>query len=129
MLVTDGRKERAVHELALAQSLWGIIQRAAAPHADRRIERARLRLGMLTHVDPETLTFAFQAVTRGTKAERCELVFERVPVTARCGVCAFVGPSATEPGLCPSCGGAGLTVLTGRELEVVTIDVEDPPDA
>jgi len=118
-----------MHELALAQSLFTIMDKTATANGGGRIEAATLKLGAMTHIDPETLSFAFDVVTRGTRAEGCQLNFERVPLTVRCPACAFEGEVNPEAVGCPKCSAVGLTVTGGREIELDTIDLEDSPHA
>jgi hydrogenase nickel incorporation protein HypA/HybF len=118
-----------MHELALAHSLFTIMEKTAAANGGGRIEAATLRLGALTHIEAETLSFAFDVVTRGTSAEGCQLHFERVPLTVRCPQCHYSGEVAPDAGLCPACGAVGLTVTGGREIELDSIELEDKPHA
>ena len=118
-----------MHELALAQSLFKIMETTAAQNGGGRIEAATLRLGAMTHIEPETLSFAFDVVTRGTRAEGCQLHFERVPLTVTCRECQFAGEISPDAGACPSCGAVGLTVTGGREIERDSIELEDEPHA
>jgi hydrogenase nickel incorporation protein HypA/HybF len=88
-----------------------------------RIVAMRLLLGEMTCVDSETLSFAFDVVSRGTLAEGCALQIVRVPNRLRCRACgAERGGDLLEP--C-ACGLPGGEVLEGRELRVDTIDIED----
>jgi hydrogenase nickel incorporation protein HypA/HybF len=118
-----------MHELALASSLFKIMETTAAQNGGGRIEAATLRLGAMTHIEPETLSFAFDVVTRGTCAEGCQLRFERVPLTVTCPSCRFAGEIAPDAGACPQCGGVGLTVTGGREIELDSIELEELPHA
>lgn len=88
---------------------------------------ARLELGELACVEPETLAFAFQVVALGTAAEGCELLVERLPLVVRCAACGREGEADPAVLVCPACGGTPLTVLSGRELRLASIDVEDQP--
>jgi hydrogenase nickel incorporation protein HypA/HybF len=97
---------------------------AAGENGGGRIAAARLLLGKLTCVDPETLAFAFGVATRGTLAEGCRLEIVRVPARLRCGSCRSEHErELLEP--CPVCGAAGGEVLQGRELRLDTIDLEE----
>ena len=118
-----------MHEFALAQSLFSIMDRTASMHGGGRIESATLRLGIMVQIDPDALSFAFDVVTRGTCAEGCSLRLERVPLTVRCPKCAFAGAVKPDTLACPSCGAVGLTITGGREIELDSIDLEDESHA
>jgi len=113
-----------VHEVAVAQRMVEIALTAADENGGGRIAAARLLLGKLTCVDPETLAFAFGVATRGTLAEGCRLEIVRVPACLRCGSCQLEHErELLEP--CPVCGAVGGEVLQGRELRLDTIDLEE----
>ncbi len=115
---------RPMHELSLAQDMLTTLQRVAAEHHATRVSAVRLKLGEFTHVDPETLTFAFEVACRGTILEGCRLDIERLPTKLRCPKCAWEGTATPEEYVCPSCGQLGFTVLQGRELQLDSMDCE-----
>jgi hydrogenase nickel incorporation protein HypA/HybF len=112
-----------VHELALAGAVIDTAERHAA---GRRITVVRLRCGELRQVVPDSLAFYFGHVARGTLCEGAELEYEVVAASLACGGC---GTSFALDGAsfrCPGCGGADVTVEAGNELEVESIEVEEP---
>jgi len=118
-----------MHELALAQNLMAVIQKTVNDHGGGKVSSATLKIGALTHVEPETLGFAFSVVTRDTCAEGCQLYFERLPLVVRCSGCNFGGEVDVQSMMCPRCGAAGLQVVSGREIELSTIDLEESAHA
>jgi hydrogenase nickel incorporation protein HypA/HybF len=113
-----------VHEVAVAQRMVEIALRAADENGGGRVVAARLLLGTLTCVDPETLDFAFGIATRGTLAQGCRLEIVRIPARLRCSSCRSEHErELLEP--CPVCGAVGGEVLAGRELRLDTIDLEE----
>ena len=116
-----------MHEVAVATALLDLIRTTAPPEEVPRVLRARIELGELACVDPETLGFAFDVATRGTHAEGCELVFDRRPARVVCAVCGWEG--RFSGGGCGACGAASVELTSGRELRLVSIDVEDSDDA
>jgi Zn finger protein HypA/HybF involved in hydrogenase expression len=74
-------------------------------------------------VEPETLSFAFDVIGRGTRVGGCKLEIVRMATRLRCHACgAERGGELLDPCVCGLPGGE---VLAGRELRVDTIDVED----
>ncbi len=112
-----------MHEASIAA---GIVDRLAA-HPDlhgRKILAVRMKVGRLTTVVPDNLRFLFGAVAVGTPLEGADLLIEEVPARANCAAC---GASFGIDGpcfLCPECGGGGISIESGRELTVETVDVE-----
>ena len=114
----------AMHELSLAQNMVTTVERLAAEHHATRVKTLRMKLGEFTHVDPETLTFAFEVACRGTRLEGCQLAIERLPTRIRCPACGWEGSATPEEYACPSCSHFGFTVLQGRELQLDSMDCE-----
>ena len=114
-----------MHELSLAQDMVTTVTRLAAEHHATRVAAVRLKLGDFTHVDPETLTFAFEVACRGTPLAGCRLDIERLPTRLRCPACGWEGSAGPEEHLCPGCGHLGFTVLQGRELQLDSMDIDD----
>lgn len=111
-----------MHELAVARELCDLIERTARDHQAERVASARLLLGEMTCVDPETLRFAFEVSCRGTVAEGCRLDIERVPMVLRCRACGAT--SATDPfAPCSACGAMGHDIVQGREIRLDSIEV------
>lgn len=112
-----------MHELSLALNILDLV----AEEADRqqgRIIAVHLRLGPLSGVVKEALLSAYQLAREGTEQEAAELLIEDVPVVAYCPSCAAERPLVSAWVLvCPECGTATGQVVSGRELEVVAVEV------
>jgi hydrogenase nickel insertion protein HypA len=65
-----------VHELSIAQALVRMLAEEAARHGTNRIVSVRLRLGRLSGIVGEALTFAFDVAAQGTVAEGARLHIE-----------------------------------------------------
>jgi len=59
-----------MHEMALCESLLGVLRREAQAQHFTRVKVVRLQLGAMSCVSPEALNFCFQAASRGTLARR-----------------------------------------------------------
>jgi hydrogenase nickel incorporation protein HypA/HybF len=116
-----------LHEASLAQDLLGIIERAIEGHAVKRVTRAHLVLGRMSAVEPDSLTFAFDVLGKGTPCEGAVLEIEPVPVAIRCS-CGYEGEPDGEFLGCPRCKGPAVLVR-GREMYLSSIDVEEEGDA
>jgi hydrogenase nickel incorporation protein HypA/HybF len=96
-------------------------------HAEgRRVTAVQVRLGHLRQVVPSSLAFYFELVSRETVCEGARLDQEIVPAALRCEDCAHAWEIEDMPFFrCPRCGSAQVTVETGEELEVASIEVEE----
>lgn len=113
-----------MHELSLAQAIVETAEQQAASHGGSRVLAIRLRIGELSAVVDEALTFSLGIVAQGTRAEGAEIRIEHVPWTVRCRACG--NEYRVEDGLpaCPTCQAHGGDTLTGRELQIVEMDIE-----
>ena len=115
-----------MHEVSVAERMLEITLEAAGRNGGGRVRTARLLLGGLICVEPETLRFAFEIACRGTAADGCRLEILRVAARLECQACGGVHEGELlEP--CPLCQSVGFEVLQGRELRIDTIDLEEAP--
>jgi hydrogenase nickel incorporation protein HypA/HybF len=111
-----------MHEFSIASA----VVATAVKHADgRRVTVVRVRLGALRQVVPDALAFAFGIVTRETLCEGARLEWECVELRVRCAPCARTWVLERPPFRCPGCGDGAVTVVSGEELEVESIEVEE----
>lgn len=114
-----------MHEAGLAVRVMQCVTDglAGVPHGP--VRAVRLRLGVLAAVNADALEFAFTCLSQGTPLARTRLVFERVPLTIGCDACGATSEVADLVFRCARCGSERTRVLTGRELEVSSVDVDD----
>ena len=111
-----------MHELSVSSA----IVDTAVRHADgRRVTSVRVRLGRLRQVVPSSLAFYFDLVARDTVCDGARLEQEVVPAALRCDSCAHGWEIDLPLFRCPVCGSAHVTVVSGEELEVESIEVEE----
>lgn len=114
-----------MHELSIAQSIVDIIEQYVPQEHRCNVRSVKVRIGDLAGVVPDSLAFSFTAVTAGTPLASALLELEHIPFVLHCTACKTDSP--TEPGLalCPRCQSTETRILSGTELQVVTIDVDD----
>ncbi len=113
-----------MHEVGLMQDALRIALDRARKEKAARIRTLRMRVGVLSGVVPDALSFAFECLRRGTPAAGGTLEIESVPAVCWCASCRteFTAP---DPGFeCPACGTTAAELRSGREIEVASIDLE-----
>ena len=112
-----------MHEFGIAESLLETALATAARAEAAKVEQINLRIGALSGVVEEALTFAFEALSEDTPAQGARLVIEPVPVTCYCEGCltTFTPPRGSYR--CPACQAPSRTVKSGRELQLISIEV------
>ncbi len=112
-----------MHEMALAESMLGLVETTARRHGARQVTEVRLEIGTLSHVEAEALRFCFDAVTRDSLAAGAVLAIDVLPGTAWCMPCGATVPLGQLGDACPQCGGYQLTVTGGDGMRVKDIAV------
>lgn len=116
-----------MHELALMVELQTLAEEQAHRAGARRIHRLRLRLGLLSGVDPEALRLAFAVVVANGSADgpwaSATLDLEAVPARCFCADCDQPFTPIDVIHACPRCGRLSEQLLAGRELELVSLEV------
>jgi len=114
-----------LHELSITQEILEIVTKAVPAGQLGLVREIRLKIGEEGHLLPESLLFCFEALKAdfGMPESKMELI--RVPVTAECKSCGAVSPIVNQTYQCGSCKGTSLKVLTGNELQVTEILLDD----
>jgi hydrogenase nickel incorporation protein HypA/HybF len=115
-----------MHEMGIAMEIVDIAK-ASIPQdmQDARVIRVNLQVGRLSAIVPDSLRFCFDLVIKDTPLEGAELSIEEVPVVARCKDCQAEW-TVTEPVFtCKACQSGAIDMLSGRELDIKSIEIED----
>lgn len=115
-----------MHELSVAQSLIDLASETIVNEGAGHVRKLNLRIGAMAGVVSEALRFSFELAAEGTCCEGAELEIEHVLVVVYCEYC------EQEKSLecyacfvCPDCGKPTPTILSGRELELVSLEVDE----
>ncbi len=114
-----------MHEMSLACTVVEEVERVldeCGPKA--RAISVRLEVGRLRAVVPEAMEFCFEAAALGTRAEGARLIIDQIPIRVRCETCDDEWTLESVEFFCPACDG-GVSVLSGKELLLRTIEIED----
>ncbi|NKI41999.1 hydrogenase maturation nickel metallochaperone HypA/HybF [Streptomyces physcomitrii] len=111
-----------MHEMSIALAVVGQVEEAAEAGGAAGVDSVTLQVGELAGVVPESLQFCFALACEGTLLHGAALRTEQVPGRARCVPCARQWPTGMPPQLsCERCGGAATELLSGRELQILTV--------
>jgi len=118
-----------MHELAVAQEILAMVRRHVPDALAPAVRSVHLRVGDEAGIVAASLEFCFEAIVAGTPWERAALVIARVPARARCADCGDVFATATPGAGCPSCGSGQVRMVSGQELHVDAVDLDDAVEA
>lgn len=114
-----------MHELGLAQGVLDIVRQHVPEAAAGAVRQVRVRVGTMAGVIPDSLVFCFDAITAGTPFALATLTVDHVPPTAHCAACGITFPVRPPASPCPGCGSHRVALVSGRELQVVEVELAD----
>ena len=116
---------KSMHETALAISILDIVVEKCREAGGSTVDSVRVRIGKAAGVLPDALQFAFDAVKATTVAEKAQLVIEHVPVGGVCLDCRkeFTVEDELYVFSCPLCGSKTFEITSGREMEIVDMEI------
>lgn len=107
------------------RNLLEVVTRAAGREGGGPVRTIHLKIGELSGVNEDALRFAFDVLSRGTVAEGGALECETVPLVVHCGACGAEYQPRELVMFCPACGGREIDIVSGREMEIDYICVDD----
>ena len=115
-----------MHEMSLAEGVLQIVEDAAkGPQGFARVKAVVLEIGRLSSVEPEAMAFCFEAVSKGTVAEGARLEIVEVPGRGLCLNCGQEVALDQVYDPCPACGGYPVQPISGTEMRVRELEVDD----
>jgi hydrogenase nickel incorporation protein HypA/HybF len=113
-----------VHELSVATQIVDLVSRVMDEHSAHKVGEVSVEVGALSCVDPDSLEFCFQAITKGTRLENARLKIEEIKPRARCRRCNLEYEVRWDDFRCKACGSSEFDVLIGRDISVKEVEVE-----
>lgn len=120
-----------VHEMGIALEIHRVCREVVVEQGGGRIDSVRMAIGELSAVEPDLLTYAWEAVVAEGPDAQARLVVEWRPAQQFCSKCDEDKDRSEGSWLkiCPDCGHV-LAVSGGDELDVleVTIATDEGPE-
>ncbi|MBW1841136.1 MAG: hydrogenase maturation nickel metallochaperone HypA [Deltaproteobacteria bacterium] len=115
-----------MHEMGIAMQILEIAT-ASIPDdvTDVRVERVNLRVGKLAAIVPESLRFCFEIAAKDTLFDGAVLDIEEIPVVAVCKDCHHKWTIGEPVFACQKCKSGSIQIVSGRELDIVSIEITD----
>jgi hydrogenase nickel incorporation protein HypA/HybF len=114
-----------MHEMGIALEVYRVCRETVEQHGGGRLHAVRMAIGELAAVEPDLLSFAWEAVVHDGPDAGARLEVTWCPAEQHCAQCGEkVGRSeGSWLRLCPDCG-MPLTVRGGNELDVLDVVIE-----
>jgi hydrogenase nickel incorporation protein HypA/HybF len=106
------------------------VTESASAYPGARVKEVRLRVGALASVVEDSLQFCWELATEGSPIAGAALVIHMLPVIVHCDACGVDTEIAgVQSFRCPKCGELAADLRQGRELEIESIELEEPDPA
>ena len=113
-----------MHELAVTKGLLKICLEEGEEYKVKKINKINIKVGELTDLVPDCISYYFNIVAKGTIAENTEINVERIPVEINCNECGYKGIIGKNNYICPKCNGIRYEITKGREFYLDTMEVD-----
>lgn len=115
-----------MHEVGIAASILESVEAEARRRPEARFAAVGVRIGELSNVDRDALSFGFEALTRKTFLENLKLEVEWCPRRQKCLDCGEEFAVREFDLNCPKCGGNKTSCIGGTELDIAYLELEEP---
>ena len=114
-----------MHELSIASAILDAVRAEAEKRPGAHVTKVGVRIGALSGVEPEALSFGFSILVKGTDLEPLVLEIETVPRSQRCPQCDYTFAAPDEDLTCPRCQRTETQFAGGDELDMAYLEVEE----
>lgn len=127
-----------MHELAISEDVCRMIEEEAGRRGIKKVAGARLKIGRMRAFEKHHLEICLKGRPPGSAIDGMDFCIEEVPVVLECASCrkhftdarfddaSFAhkishAPCFYMPPACPSCGAGESKMISGNEMELVSI--------
>jgi hydrogenase nickel incorporation protein HypA/HybF len=114
-----------MHELSVCLSLLEEVKRIARENGAGSVPRIIVKVGPLSGVEPDLLRNAYPLAAAGTVAENADLEIEIAGVVVSCSQCGGESPATANRLLCAHCGDFRTKLVSGDELVLQSLELDD----
>ena len=111
-----------MHELSIIDNIIKIVEENARKAGFTHVDCIKLRIGEMRQIVPDSMEFAFDSLKKDTLLENAKLEYTIVPVEVECRSCGLRSLIKEIDFTCKKCGGTDLKLLTGKELQIESIE-------
>jgi hydrogenase nickel incorporation protein HypA/HybF len=114
-----------MHELSIAMSIVELAEEESQRRGGLHVTAVHLRLGLLAGIVKDALLSSYEMACEDTSLKGSHLVVEEIPGVVYCPACDARRPvRSSEWFCCSECGSLASEIVQGKELEVVSLEVE-----
>lgn len=117
-----------MHEMGVTMEVLRAVADASAAAGATRVNSVTLTIGELADIVPDSLRFAWDALTPGTVAEGAELKIIEMAGRSVCLLCGEKFAHGKFDRRCTACESFATQVMSGNEMMIDHIDVDVDDD-
>ena len=113
-----------MHELAITEEILSIALDVANREEAIQVTNIYLDIGNLSSIVDDSVQFYWDEIAKNTICADAILHFNRIPAKLLCRDCKNEFTLGKELIPCPNCKSISLTILSGEEFLVHSVDIE-----
>ncbi len=113
-----------MHELSIVQNILEIAESEARKNNATKIIKVWLKIGEMSGVVADSITFCFETLKSNTIARDAELLIDHIPLAGNCKNCGNNFQISNYIFKCNTCNNTDIEIISGRELFVDELEVE-----
>lgn len=119
-----------MHEFSICRGIIASIrsEMARLEKPESSLRTACVAIGDVHQVVPDTLTFAYESMTKDSDLAGSKLDLRFVPVRIKCRNCGWVGETDRNMFICGKCNSSNVDVLDGMEMILERLKIETTKD-
>lgn len=114
-----------MHELSVAQEILKIVDQYLPNPSPNSVKSVKIKVGKFSNILTESLSFCYQALIDNTPLQGSKLKIVEIPVKISCSNCNQEFELEPPVFSCPGCANNQIRIVSGTELQVEEIELND----
>ncbi len=113
-----------MHEMSIVQSLLSIVEEEMVKNNATTLKSVRVKIGKMSGIVPEALSTCFDILISKTDMRGTVLKMDIAPLIGYCRKCKEDFEVIEYNFSCPECNSTDIDIISGREMNIVEIEVD-----
>ena len=113
-----------MHEYSIVQALLDSCEENAIKNDATKVTKVIIKVGVLSGVEPQLLTTAFNTFKEGTMCDGAQFVLNHQKVVIECYDCKESNTLEKHEFLCPKCESKDVKVIDGEDMYLMSLEME-----
>lgn len=113
-----------MHEVSIAQSIVSMVESMLPANENSSVNSVQVKVGELSAIETDALLFAFDIVKAKTPLQKAILEIEKIEGRGKCSDCGEEFSMSHYATPCPACNSYLIHVSQGKEMKVVSFELE-----